>query len=179
MNPKLFKKCCVRGCRTSVNRKHRKSKCAKHHIRAWADQHPLARALHNLRTHARERGISFSLTREQFRSFAEKTDYLSKRGRSSISLQVDRIENGLGYHAWNIQALTLRENARKNYVPYFNGGIMPKSVERTEYLEFERASRDEMENIASHVSKKHTPGSEPFWQEFNKIKANLFLKIST
>lgn len=38
---------------------------------------------------------------------------MAKKGKSVTSLTVDRIDNNLGYHADNIQVLTLRDNAIK------------------------------------------------------------------
>jgi hypothetical protein len=174
---KEFRKCCVRGCRVWVLRRHKKSKCAKHHIRAWRDNHPIARAFHNLKTHARERGISITLTIQEFKAFAEKTDYMKTKGKTSISMSVDRKENGLGYHAWNIQAITIRENSRKQWVGYFNGGVMPDSSRRQEYLQFERDYRTEIENISAQVQKKHAAGTPEFWENFHRIKNQLFKKL--
>jgi hypothetical protein len=171
---KEFKKCSSRGCRTWILRRFHRNKCAKHEARDFKEKHPLAYALHKLRTHARARGIGFSLTFEQFKSFAEKTDYMKLKGSSTKSLHVDRIENGLGYHAWNIQAITLKENNRKNYVAYFNGGMIPDTHRHQEYLEFERQRRDELENISAQVQNRHAAGTPEFWQEFNKIKQRLY-----
>ena len=176
---KIFKKCVCRGCRNWFLRRFHRNKCAKHEYRAFKEKHPIASALHKLRTHARERGISFSLTLDEFTKFAEKTDYMKLRGKSSLSLQVDRIENGLGYHAWNIQAITLKENSRKNFVAYFNGGILPDTSRHQEYLEFERNRRDELENISAQVQKRHAAGTPEFWNEFNKIKQRLYEMMET
>jgi hypothetical protein len=85
----------------------------------WAESHPLQRAFHNLRTHAKERGKDFSLTFTEFVVFAERTDYMQRKGKTSLSLSIDRIDNSKGYSASNIQAISLRENSRKQWVPYF------------------------------------------------------------
>jgi hypothetical protein len=73
--------------------------CPKCKIRAWNERHPLERAFHNLRSHAKERGKDFSLTFEQFRSFALNTDYMKRKGRTTLSFQIDRKDNKEGYHA--------------------------------------------------------------------------------
>lgn len=112
-------KCAAKGCRGVATKSGRSPYCSRHRMSRWADAHPLSRAFHNLRTHARERGILFTLTIEQFKAFAEKTDYMKYKGKSSMSLQIDRKDNSRGYHADNIRACSLRENTRKNFVPYF------------------------------------------------------------
>jgi hypothetical protein len=124
MKPKPKKKYPLR-CRTKRCRGYVASKdchscyCAKCKIRRWNEKYPLHRAFHNLRSHARERGKDFSLTLEQFKVFAEKTDYMKYKGKSSWSLSIDRKDNSKGYEFSNIQAITLRENSRKQYVRYW------------------------------------------------------------
>ena len=88
-------------------------------MRRWAEKHPLKRVYHNLRSHAKSRKKTFSLTFEEFKKFVEKTDHMAKKGRRSLSLQIDRKDETRGYHADNIQCLTLKENMRKRYVPFF------------------------------------------------------------
>jgi hypothetical protein len=117
-------RCVNKRCRGFVASKHcHTNKCARCKIRAWNERHPLARAFHNLRSHAKERGKDFSLTFEQFRSFALNTDYMSRKGKSSISFQIDRKDDSKGYCASNIQCISLRENMRKQFVPYFQNYI--------------------------------------------------------
>lgn len=79
----------------------------------WNESHPLERAFHNLRSHAKERGKDFRLTLEEFKFFAEKTNYLSRRGKTSLSFSIDRIDNRRGYVANNIRCITIAENSRK------------------------------------------------------------------
>lgn len=64
---------------------------------------------------AKERGKEFSLTYAQYEAFAINTDYAKLKGKTSLSLSVDRVDDKLGYHWWNIKAITLRENTRKQY----------------------------------------------------------------
>ena len=108
-----WKKCVVKGCRQAVGPRCHRNKCAKHHYHQWRDNHSLKCAFHHLRKRAKERGKDFSLTFEQYRDFAIKTDYARLKGKTSLSLSIDRINNDHGYHAWNIRAITLRENSRK------------------------------------------------------------------
>lgn len=95
------------------------NKCPKCRWRIWVEKNPLKAAFKTLRNHAKERAKDFSLTFEQFKAFAIKTDYLKRKGKTSLSLQIDRVDNSKGYHIWNMQAITLRENTRKQFVPYF------------------------------------------------------------
>ena len=120
-NPKKYpRRCKTPRCRGCVVSKRCKSPyCAKCKWKMWNGKNPLRAAFKHLRNHAKERGKDFSLTFDQFRAFAEKTDYMKCRGRTSLSLSIDRIDNSRGYHADNIQAITLRENSRKQFVPYW------------------------------------------------------------
>lgn len=67
----------------------------------------------NLRGNAKRRGKVFDLTFDQFKSFAIEVDLLHKRGRTSKSYTVDRIDNEKGYTVGNLQMLTYGENSRK------------------------------------------------------------------
>jgi len=112
------------------------------------------------------------LTLDEYKRFAISTDYASMKGKTSVSLSCDRIENGLGYHAWNLKAITLQENSRKQFVAYFNGGVLP-SRQREEYLELERSYRGKMENIAANLGPKLGFGTKQFWSEFRRQKDEL------
>lgn len=172
-------RCRHKGCRGSATKSGRSPYCARHRYRKWRDDHPLGCAFNNLKKRAKERGIDFSLTFEEYKEFAEKTDYAKMKGKTTLSLQVDRIENGLGYWPWNIQAITMRENARKSFVAYFNGGVLPKtSAMRMEYLNFEREYRTQIEKIAAAVSKMFEAGSPEFWTEFRRRKDKQFTAVT-
>jgi hypothetical protein len=120
MKSKFPKPCKTPDCRGMVASKRCKSnKCAKCKWIIWVDKNPLRAAFKTVRNHAKERGKEFSLTFDQFKRFAEKTDYIRRKGKTSLSLQIDRIRNDGPYAIWNIQAITLRENTRKQWVPYF------------------------------------------------------------
>ncbi len=79
----------------------------------FAERHPLRYVYNNWKNNARRRGIEFTVTLEQFTKFAEKNNYVRKRGRTPKSMTIDRIVEGEGYHANNIQAITLTENIYK------------------------------------------------------------------
>jgi len=66
-----------------------------------------------------QRGKDFQLSREEYIEFAIKTDYARMKGKTTLSLSIDRIDNRKGYEKTNIQAITLRANSRKSFVPFF------------------------------------------------------------
>ena len=73
----------------------------------------------NLKANAKRRGKEFSLTFEQFRDFAIKTDYHQKKGVEKESFHIDRIDEEKGYSIDNIQVLTNSQNVKK-YVKYIH-----------------------------------------------------------
>jgi hypothetical protein len=108
-------KCATKNCRGRVTKTGRSRYCSKCRSRRWRDKYPLHYSFKNLRVRAKQRGREFSLTREQYVEFAVKTDYGRLKGKTSLSLSLDRKNNDEGYHLWNIQAITLRENSRKQF----------------------------------------------------------------
>lgn len=121
--------CLSRNCPNVVDKKKCRSPyCSKHRTRRWRDKFPLHHSFHHLRNRAKQRGKDFSLTREQYIEFAIKTNYAKLKGKTSSSLSIDRKDDSQGYHHWNIAAITLRENSRKQFVPFF-----AKQMENTNY----------------------------------------------
>ncbi|MDE2105442.1 MAG: hypothetical protein KGL39_49905 [Patescibacteria group bacterium] len=59
------------------------------------------------------------MSREFYIAWAERTQYARFKGKTSMSLSVDRINRDRGYQEDNIQAVTLRENSRKEHVAYW------------------------------------------------------------
>lgn len=109
-------KCRTPYCRRESGGKRLHSTyCSRCRTRRFKDAHPLRYSFKKLKDRALERGKDFGLTFEQYRAFAEKTDYARMKGKTSLSLSIDRIENSRGYHANNIRAITLRENSRKSF----------------------------------------------------------------
>lgn len=104
-------KCAEKGCHKNAV-KHR-TICYMHKCRRYAAKHPMRAAFLNLRGNAKRRGKVFDLTFDQFKSFAIEVDLLHKRGRTSKSYTVDRIDNEKGYTVGNLQMLTYGENSRK------------------------------------------------------------------
>lgn len=131
--------CRSRNCRGLVQKKHEHSPyCSRCRRNRFKAKHPLKYSWGNLKRRAKQREKAFSLTFAQYEEFAIKTDYARLKGKSSLSLSIDRKENHIGYHWWNIQAITLRENSRKQYVPYF-----AKQQENTNY----EPTAEELANI--------------------------------
>lgn len=86
--------------------------CHKHYRRKLRELDPVYCRFNGMKGKAKSRNISFTITLKEFRFFCKKTRYLSKgiRGQNAT---VDRRCNIHGYHLWNIQLLTNRQNARK------------------------------------------------------------------
>jgi len=171
------KPCCIRNCRRTVGPDEHSNKCHKHRLKAWREKHPIAYAWGHLKRRARERGIACTLTLAEYTEFAEKNDLMKLRGRTSLSLTVDRIENSLGYHKWNIAVITLRENTRKTWVPYFNGGHKPKHTP-AEIRQLDVEYREKCEAMAETVGEIYTKGSNQFWILFRKMKIQYFEKVA-
>jgi hypothetical protein len=87
--------------------------CHRCRMRRWREKQPMRAAFRNLRDHAIARGIEFALTFEEFRVFAEHSDYLNRTGNESGCLTVDRKDNLRGYVVDNIQPMTRSENSVK------------------------------------------------------------------
>lgn len=67
----------------------------------------------NLKRNAKRREKEFTITFEEFKEFAIKTNYIVGRGKRKDSFHIDRIDETRGYHIDNIQVLTNTENVRK------------------------------------------------------------------
>lgn len=103
-------------CKTPYcTRQHRPGKwdCTLCNKNIQKRNNPLKYVYRNLRTNAKRRGKEFTLTLQEFIDFVGKTNYMRKRGRGPKKFQIDRIDETKGYHAWNIQSITLRENVLK------------------------------------------------------------------
>jgi|GEM_PF-3185857 hypothetical protein len=105
--------CKTSRCRGITTESGHSPYCAKCRYRRWRDKFPLHCSYNNLKKRAKERGKDFTLTREQYVEFATKTDYAKMKGKTSLSLSINRKDNSQGYHYWNIEAITLSENSRK------------------------------------------------------------------
>ena len=112
--------CLTPRCRRTVNKKKENSPfCWKCRWHTKKEKNPLMYSFGNLRRRAKQRGKEFALTFEQYRSFCLNTDYHKLKGKSSLSLSIDRIDNSRGYFADNIRAIELTTNSRRQFVPFF------------------------------------------------------------
>ena len=91
----------------------REAICQHCKSRQWRANNPILNALKCIKSRAKRTGIAFSLTTEQFIAFCKETGFADKRGRSSSSLHIDRINPAKGYEIGNIQVLTARQNIHK------------------------------------------------------------------
>jgi hypothetical protein len=106
-------KCSTPGC-TNENRPGRKI-CTACKTRKHRAQHPLKYWFDTLKQNAKRRGKPFTLTLTEFECFCQRTGYDKLKGKTATSLSVDRKNDNEGYHAWNIQAITLSDNSKKKY----------------------------------------------------------------
>jgi heterodisulfide reductase subunit C len=129
-----FTKCLTKFCKERASKKlWRSPYCSKCRSRRWRANKPVESAFHRLKHHAKERGHKFTLTLEYFRAFCVASDYIAKRGKSGTSASIDRINDALGYEPGNLQVITLSENSRKRFVPYFkNKQEMEDAIAETE-----------------------------------------------
>lgn len=112
--------CRSRNCRGVVDKEKVHSPyCSRCRTKRWREKFPLHYSFKNLRNRAKQRGKEFSLTREQYVEFAVKTDYARLKGKSSMSLSIDRKDNSRGYSVDNIRAITLSDNSRKQFFPFW------------------------------------------------------------
>jgi hypothetical protein len=106
--------CAVKRCRQK--REKQRTLCRRCRQRVDVINNPVSNAYRNLKSHAKQRGIPFDLTRLQFEEFCLMTGYaFENRGKTKTSFSIDRIRSWEGYHPDNIQVLTLSENTRKEY----------------------------------------------------------------
>lgn len=126
--------CKTPGC-NNLAAKHR-TNCRTCENRLYKKRHPIKYAFFTLRNNAKRRGKEFSLTFEQFKEFAVKTDYLNGRGRTKEGFHIDRLKEDEGYHIDNLQVLTNSENVKK-YIVWngrVNGRDTFKTVKAEEYV---------------------------------------------
>ena len=92
---------------------HHRRWCAKCRTRAYRKKYPLKYIYNTIKYNARRRGKQFDLTFDQFKTFCQKTGYDELKGKSALSLSIDRKDSTKGYTYENIRAITLSENSRK------------------------------------------------------------------
>lgn len=130
--------CVTPLCRGIVDKKkHHSNKCSRCHWKRFKASNPLRYAFGNLKRRAKQRGKTFLLTFEQYAQFARNTEYEKLKGTTTLSLSIDRTNNDGPYASWNILTMTLRENSRKQFVPFYakqmpNEGYTPSAEELEE-----------------------------------------------
>lgn len=104
-------KCSTPYCRKQ--RAHHRTVCHSCAKDKFKENNPEKYAYMVLRNNAKRRKKEFSLTFEEFKEFAAKCCYMTKKGIRGNGLHIDRIQEHLGYTKDNIQALPNGQNVRK------------------------------------------------------------------
>jgi hypothetical protein len=102
--------CATPGCKHKVLKNGHCNTCRK---RKWRKAHPLEYLYISWRDNAKRRGKDFTVTFDEFKEFCKETKYDELRGRTSLSLSIDRVRNYEGYHKDNIRAITIHDNSSK------------------------------------------------------------------
>ena len=110
-------KCRTKFCRGRPSLNGKSPLCSKCKSKQFKSRNPLRYFWNLLKSRARERGKEFSLTFEEYREFALSSGYFERKGKTAASLSIDRIDPAGPYAKWNIRAITLAENTRRNFVP--------------------------------------------------------------
>ena len=106
-------KCWTRDCKNEAVKARRYcSTCSK---RKYRQKYPLKYIYDTIKANAKRRRKEFTLTYDEFECFCRKTGYDKFKGITADCLSVDRIKDNEGYHAWNIQAITVSENSKKKF----------------------------------------------------------------
>ena len=99
-------KCIVFRC-TNTPRKQRRV-CCSCMKKEWRRKNPKMDSFAHIKFHAKERGIIFTLTFEEFVKLTEECDFGKRR-----LFHIDRIDASRGYETGNVQILTVSENVAK------------------------------------------------------------------
>lgn len=119
--------CATPFCR-KVKQKGRE-RCARCRAREFREKHPIAYLYNNTKHHARQRGIEFLLSKEEFRQFCEQTNYHLLKGRRGDAMTIDRRDSNGPYSIDNIQPLTHTENSTKRDDPDWNPPVSTSYTE--------------------------------------------------
>jgi hypothetical protein len=109
--------CVVDGC----DRRVRQSKdgsyygcaCSRHADAVRRARYPTAHLYKTIRWNAKQRGIPFLITREQWDEWCIRTGYAQRVGQGADDLTVDRKDSRMPYHINNIRAITRTNNSVK------------------------------------------------------------------
>lgn len=108
-------KCLTKFCRGLVMPNAHSPYCGKCRSRRFKEKWPLKYSFGKLRARAKERGHAFTLTFEDYESFARQTGYDKLKGKTKHSLSINRKRNSEGYTRENIEAVTLSMNSRLRF----------------------------------------------------------------
>lgn len=104
--------CCAYGCSNEAVYK-KGYLCHKHYYRKMRKLQPIKVRYMGMKSKAKERGIPFTITMEEFERFCHKTGYIVNKGYRGRVATIDRRCNAQGYHIWNIQIMGNKSNIRK------------------------------------------------------------------
>ena len=121
-NPVRLSKETKRGCRVAFCRNKRargRQFCHACSRLMYARRHPQRAYYQNLRRHAKERGLVFSLTWERFVEITSDFDWGQYKLSHGERMSIDRVDVARGYEDDNVQVMTVSENCMKqNRVDY-------------------------------------------------------------
>lgn len=103
--------CCAYACKNKPVPK-KGGLCHKHYTRKRRELDPVGTRYGQMKGKAKQRGIGFYFTLEEFRKWCKAKGYL-KKGVRGFSATIDRRCNLHGYYLWNMQIMTSRANASK------------------------------------------------------------------
>lgn len=104
--------CCAYNCKNKPVKK-KGGLCHKHYHRRNRERDPVAQRYMQFRSKSKSRRIENSVTLNQFRKFCIDNDYIVVKGRRGKNATIDRRCNTHGYHIWNMQVLSHRDNSIK------------------------------------------------------------------
>ncbi len=111
-------KCRTPRCRGRTSKSQHSPYCPACRAQRWKERSPVGYHFNKLKFRAKERGHAFTLTRARF-EFLWLSGLSQNHGKHKFALSIDRIKNDEGYHDSNVRLLTLSQNARRNFVPFF------------------------------------------------------------
>lgn len=104
--------CPVFGCRNKRN--GHKTLCAKHYMTWWRHSNPEKAAYANLRHHAGQRGIEFTISYDYWLGLTDGFAYFEHSSDTFGGfLSIDRREASKGYVPGNLRIITVSENVAK------------------------------------------------------------------
>lgn len=111
---KLKGLCVAHGCTKKHGTKDRF--CSTHTHRYQKYKNPYKYTFNQKKNRAKERGIEWKLTLQEFIDFCEEHNYMETKGRRATSASIDRIDPNKGYEKGNLQILSLSANTKKMHV---------------------------------------------------------------